>query len=276
MRIYDMHMHSSLKTPPAPEALLASMAEVGIYGACIYSAAPKENKKEECAEYEARLDHVLRWCDGYAGRLFPVLWIHPDERGIRKKVHDAAERGIAAFKIIPYDHHADSKKSLRLMHEIAETGKPVVFHSGILWNDGPSAKYLHPASYEGLLTVPNLRFALAHCSWPWMDECLAMFGKINYTRRAFGRSAEMFIDITPGAHGFYRRMLFERLYGNVYDATKHTLFGIDCTANTYNAQYARNTLATDNALYEEFGVSEAVRQAVYEDNLFRFLGIEKA
>lgn len=278
MRIYDTHMHSAWSQPADPKRLIASLEETGIFGACVYSAPPRNDRSEFAeggADFEPRLERVLEWCEGYEGRLFPYLWIHPDERGIRKKVKIAAERGIAAFKLIPYNFHAYEKKNLRLMHEIAEMGKPVILHAGILWNNSPSARYTQPASYEALMTVPNLRFALAHCAWPWIDECLALFGKINHVRRTWGRTAEMFIDITPGTPGFYRRLLFERLYGGVYNATKHTLFGVDSNANAYNVPYAKGIIERDEALYKEFGVSDTVRSLVYEENLFHFLGIQK-
>ena len=278
MKIYDMHMHSHGLLPAEPKKLLTSMEEVGVYGACIFSDAPDVDNTQYAhggVGFEQRLERVLEWCDGYEGRLFPVLWIHPDERGIRKKVRIAAERGIVAFKLIPYNYHADCKKNMRLMHEIAELGKPVIYHAGGLWNDSASSKYLHPESYEALLTVPNLRFSLAHCAWPWMDECLAMFGKINYTRRVHGRTAEMFIDVAPGTPGFYRRMMFERMFGGVYDISHNTMFGIDVTANTYNKDYARGVIERDEALYREFGVSDEVKSRIFCDNLFRFLGLPK-
>ena len=273
MKIFDVHMHSFCTSPADPQGLISSMETAGVYGACVYSDSPKGYYSRKGAEFEERLENVFEWCHGYEDRLFPVLWIHPDERSIKKKVRLAAERGIVAFKIIPCDHHADSKKSLRLMHEIAELGKPVIFHSGILWDATSSAKYLHPQSYEGLLTVPNLRFALAHCSWPWIDECIAMFGKINHTHRTYGKSAEMFLDLTPGAHGIYRRMLFERLHGDVYDITNHTMFGVDATTNSYNVDYVKRTLETDLELYRELGVSEDVQKRIFCDNFFRFLGL---
>lgn len=279
MEIIDMHMHDHGDAPIDNRALLEKLSGIGIQRACIFSDAPLEDPTQYTnhgASFERRMERVLEWCEGSEGRLLPVLWIHPDERGIRKKVRLAAERGIVAFKQIPYNYRAGDKKNLRLAATIAEMGKPIIYHAGFLWNDSASASFLHPECYEGLLTVPNLRFALAHCAWPWMDECLAMFGKINYTRRVHGRTAEMFVDISPGTPGFYRRMMFERLFGGVYDLRDHLLFGVDSSAATYNTDYARGVIERDNALYEEFGVPTEIRERIYGKNVLRFLGLSEA
>ena len=279
MRIYDMHMHDHGQDPIDSRALLEKLGSVGITHACIFSDSPLEDPTQYTnrgASFEARMERVLAWCEGTNGRLLPVLWIHPDERGIQKKVRTAVEHGIVAFKQIPYNYRASDKKNLRLAATIAEMGKPIIYHAGFLWNNSPSAENLHPMHYEALLTVPSLRFALAHCAWPWVDECLAMFGKINYTRRTWGRTAEMFVDISPGTPGFYRRMMFERLFGGVYDMRDHLLFGVDSSAATYNADYARSVIERDNALYEEFGVPMEIREKIYGKNILRFLGLTES
>ena len=84
----------------SPEAQLKRMDEAGIFGGCVFSIRPKEMNPKTGLDFEERLNQVLDWCRPFPDRLFPVLWIHPFEEDILKKVHIAAERGITAFKII--------------------------------------------------------------------------------------------------------------------------------------------------------------------------------
>ena len=61
--------------------------------------------------------------------------------------------------------------------EIAKLNVPVIFHTGILWDGRVSSNYNRPLHWESLLPITNLRFSMGHCSWPWVDECIALYGK---------------------------------------------------------------------------------------------------
>ena len=46
------------------------------------------------------------------------------------------------------------------------------------------------------------------------------------------------------------------------------------TANCYNVARTKEILDRDNAIYDELGIPEKTRAAIYRDNLARFLGKE--
>ncbi len=273
MKIYDMHIHSFDHTP-APEVLLSEMEKAGVYGGCVFSNWPKEANPAVGTSFEERLEEVLAWTRGYEDRLFPVLWIHPYEEDIINKVHVAVEAGVAAFKMICTNFYVYEEKSMALLREIASLDKPVIFHTGILWDGAVSSNYNRPLNWEALLGIEGLRFSMGHCSWPWIDECIALYGKFlnSLTVR---NTAEMFFDITPGTPEIYRRELMTKLFEIGYDVGHNIMFGTDSLANGYKSEWSGKWLATDGAIMDELGVSRQYRELMYYGNLMRFLGKTK-
>ena len=226
MQIFDMHIHAE-DTPADPAGLLANLAKAGIYGACVFSHCPEEFiLGKPGIPFEARMAELKAWTQGYEDRLFPVLWIHPYEKDIFDKIRIAAEAGVAAFKIICNDFFIYEEQPMAVLRAIAAAGKPVFFHSGILWDGQVSSAYNRPLNWEALLKIEGLRFSMGHCSWPWIDECVAMYGKF-LNALSMGHAAEMFFDITPGTPEIYRRELLTKLYTLGYDVGDNVMFGTD-------------------------------------------------
>ncbi|MBR5236489.1 MAG: amidohydrolase family protein [Clostridia bacterium] len=276
MKIYDMHIHIEGNNPQ-PEFLLARLQKAGVYGGCVFSDCPHLGKNDgslfdEGGTFKERLESVLNWTKGYEGRLFPVLWIHPDEENVFENIKVAADAGICAFKIICNDFFVYEDKSIRLLEEIAKLGKPVIFHSGILWDGGVSSVYNRPLHWEVVMNIKGLRFSLGHCSWPWVDECISLYGKF-LNSLAQHDTAEMFFDITPGTPEIYRKELLTKLYTIGYDMGHNIMFGTDCSANTYSADWCKNWLDIDSKIMLELGVSKENFENLYSENLMRFLGI---
>lgn len=274
MKRYDTHMHLHCLNSD-PQFLLDRFEEAGIYGSNVFSVPPKQMPlMAEQADFETRLADVLRFTEGRRDRLFPILWIHPDEEGEAEKIAEAAERGIMGYKMICNSFYVYEDKSMKLLEAVAKTGKPIFFHSGILWDGRVSSCYNRPANWECCLEVPGLRFSLAHCSWPWIDECIALYGKFlsAYNLRP-GLSAEMYMDMTPGTPMIYRRELLTKLHTVGYDVKHNLLFGLDQRADSYNPEWAREWLKMDESIYDELGLDEETRGLIYEKNLLRIHGI---
>lgn len=270
MNIYDMHVHAFAERADT-ERLLSAMGEAGVSGGCVFSNWPKESNAKLGTTFEERLEEVLSICRGHEDRLFPVLWIHPAEKDIINKLHIAVNAGIAAFKMICTDYYVSDEPCMTVLREIARLGKPVIFHTGILWDGEVSSRYNRPLNWEALLDIDGLRFSMGHCSWPWIDECIALYGKfLNALHN--GKTAEMFFDITPGTPPIYRRELLSKLYTVGYNVGDNVLFGTDSTAHAYRAAWTQEWLDRDGAILDELGVSRENREKLYETNLFRFLG----
>lgn len=271
MKRFDMHIHCG-NGPIDPEKLLQQMAQCGIYGGVVFSQRPKEHDPEgACAK--DRIKQVLDLCRDYPDRLFPVLWIHPHEPDALAVAEEAAKQGIVGFKMICNNYYVSDPESVALVCKIRDLGKPIFFHSGILWGGGVTSKYNRPLHWESLVDIKGLRFSLGHCSWPWIDECIALYGKFlnAYTN---GMGAEMFFDTTPGTPTIYRRELLTKLYTVGYDVADNVMFGTDCSADDYNHAWAGKWLETDGAILQELGADEEIFQKLYHDNLLRFLGLK--
>ncbi len=58
------------------------------------------------------------------------------------------------------------------LYEICEKyDKPIIFHSGLSWEDDTFTKYCRPDVFEKTAAAhPKLRMCLAHFGWPWCRE----------------------------------------------------------------------------------------------------------
>jgi predicted TIM-barrel fold metal-dependent hydrolase len=174
-----------------------------------------------------------------------------------------------------FDHfHPSHPAALTAFRAIAAAGRPILFHSGILWDGKPSSEYNRPACFEALLDVPGLRFTLAHIGWPWCDELIAVYGKfLNALGHRHSSAVEMFVDITPGTPPIYRRRALTDLFGSGYDVADHVIFGSDCEAPGYNAAWAQEWLRRDEEILTSLGLRQDVLDKVRGGNLLRFLGV---
>jgi predicted TIM-barrel fold metal-dependent hydrolase len=269
----DGHIHVAYG-PADPDGLVSRIQLAGIEGGMLISAAPPcFAHGPRSASAADRLDNLLAWSGAWSS-LFPCYWIDPLERGAVDQVAMAVERGISAFKVICDRYHAGDKRAMQVFRAIAHAGKPILFHSGILWDGKPSSRYNRPAEFEALLDIDGLKFSLAHISWPWCDELIAVYGKFlnAYTRRP-ELSVEMFIDTTPGTPPIYRREALTKLLGVGYDIEHNVVFGTDCSANDYNVEWAKDWIQRDREVLSELGLDEEALGLMYGRNLQRFLGL---
>ncbi|MBR2861561.1 MAG: amidohydrolase family protein [Clostridia bacterium] len=271
MKVFDMHIHIG-EGAIDQNYLLDKMAESGVYGGGIISPVPEENSGYRLP-YGERLKSVLDWTKGQEGRLIPILFINPFEKDVLNKVKDAKESGVKAYKIICEDFTVDCPECMRLLGEIEKTGLPVMFHSGILWSGTDSSKNNRPVLWESLMKFDNLKFSLAHCSWPWIDECIAVYGKFlnSYLTR---QSSEMFFDTTPGTPKIYRKELLTKLFTVGYDVENNLMFGTDSLTTEYVPDWVGGWLRFDNEIMDELGVKNEVREKMFEKNFMRFLSGE--
>ena len=220
-----------------------------------------------------RLDNLFIWA-GSCPNLYPFFWIDPTEEDADEQVDMAVKLGVCGFKVICNHFYPGDSHAVEIYKIIAGVGKPILFHSGILWDGQNSSKYNRPAEFEALLDVDGLKFALAHVSWPWCEENIAVYGKFlnAYTGRP-DLSVEMFIDITPGTPPVYRNEVLTKLFTIGYDVANNIIFGTDCIVNDYNYKGAQEWIERDNQIYNGLNLDKEVQEGIYSENLKRFLGI---
>ena len=280
----------------AGAALMESLKNAGMDGGMILSESPERPARPADAgvngiaggaaggsgdtgvvadDYKGRLDRLLEFC-GASETLFPCFWIDPVSGDAVKQVEYAA-RHVVAFKTICSAHYPGDERAMDAYSAIAAAGKPILFHSGILWDGRPSSKYNMPHQFECMLDVPGIRFALAHISWPWCDECIAVLGKCM--NALVGRpelKVEMFVDTTPGTPVRWRRDALEKLLCGDYDVLHNVMFGSDCSAANYNTEWTKSWLERDRGILKELFADDGERAAydrqIFGGNLLRFLG----
>ena len=269
---YDAHTHV-YPGEPDPAKLAKSFADAGLAGGVAFSRCPNswQVPGAKLLKPEEAMDNVIAWCSG-SPSIYPFYWIDPGADDAVDLVDMACDKGIYGFKVIRGAEMPVDPKSLRAYRRMAEKGKPITFHTGILWDGRDSSDYFRPANWEGLLEAPHLRFALAHVSWPWCDECIAVYGKMlnAIVRRGFN-VPEMFIDVTPGTPKLYRRDALTRLFTVGYDVADHVMFGTDCRVNRYNVAWCTDWQRTDDAIYSEVGLDAAALDGIYRTALRRYL-----
>ena len=269
---YDTHVHV-YPGEPEPEKLAASFREAGLAGGCIFSERPVKWEKSwaDPLPPAESMDRVIQWASG-SPAIYPFYWIDPSRPDACELVDMAVEKGICGFKVIRSEAKPVDEKTLPVYRRMAHHGKPVTFHSGILWDGQASSDKFRPANWEGLLAVPGLRFALAHISWPWCDECIAVYGKLlNAILKRGSEVPEMFIDTTPGTPKIYRRDALVKLYTVGYDIRDHIMFGSDCRVMNYNTKWTKDWLDFDDGVYAELGLDDGWIDSIYRRSLERYL-----
>ena len=276
--ILDGHIH--IQDGPADKAAFKrGLAASGIGGGLVISLAPNCFRREAPGLLDGakkRLDGLLQRTRGDEN-LFPFFWIDPMEPDAERQAEAALGYGVMGFKVICDSYYPYDDKPMALFRAIAGMGKPLLFHSGILWDGKFSSLYNKPANFEALIDIPGLRFSLAHASWPWCDECIALYGKIlNAKSEGPGTSAEMFIDITPGTPQIYRRDLLVKLYTVGYDIEDNVVYGSDCSFDDYAGEWSGKWVGIDRAIYNDLKLEQAAVDKAFGGNLRRFVGLGEA
>ena len=272
----DCHIHHHDRTASGGR-LVSDMRSAGIDGGVVFSEEPAGTTlwaRDRAPSASERLAGLMDLTAGHA-ELHPFFFLDPTEPDAAAQVDEACGRGVEGFKVMCSHFDPGDGRALPVYRRIAEKGKPILFHSGILY-DGKNASGNHnrPCAFEPLLGVPRLRFALAHVSWPWTDECIAVFGKFDNCLHGQRDpdAAEMFLDLTPGTPPIYRRGLLERLALVGYEnLPEHILWGTD-NMSVYDAARARAWQERDDAILGELNLGARWTQNIYCDNLLRFLG----
>lgn len=276
----DGHIHTGLEradynlNPAENQAnLMKGLKAAGLDGGVIFSVDPL---KFADWDPEKRLQDCLDTCKGQEN-LYPFYYINPVESDFMDQVDMALKAGVYGFKMICTLYKPSDDRCLQVCEKAAQNGKPVLFHSGICWDGHDSANNNKPANFEAMIEIPKLKFCLAHVSWPWYDECIAVYGKFNnaYFRRP-EMSCEMFIDVTPGTPRPYRETVFTHLLEwSEYDLRYNLMFGTDSNTSSYNTAWAQEWQKRDDALYEKL-ITEDVedfKDHVYCKNILRFIGV---
>lgn len=256
--IYDIHIHQHYAFPDDPAEFMKITAACGIGGGNIMSEKPKKEIGSGEGDYrwQARLEKVLAFTEN-TPEFRPFFWINPLADDIDEQIKTAVDKGICGFKIICDSYYPSD--TIRTCSIIGETGKPLMFHSGILCGsrDRLCGKFNKPIEFECLFAVKGLKFSLAHLGWPWVDDYMAMVAKAAFTYDPdFGN--EMFFDMTPGTPGINRADALRKLYLTGYDVKHKVLWGTDGITGDYPEFLPRFWLEQDQKIMAQIEKDSAL------------------
>ena len=288
--MFDAHIHLNYGPADTPREFLRKTASAGIFGGNIFCPPPERTlgRPEGDYRWEARLEKVLAFTAETPG-FYPFYRFNPTDADVEKQIFTAAERGCRGYKIICEKYFP--KDCLRACAAIAETGFPVMFHSGVLdgGRDMICTEFNRPSSFEILFSVRNLRFSLAHIGWPWIDDYMAMVAKSGFTYDPEFANL-MYVDLAPGTPGIYREEALRKLYLTGYKVKNRVLWGTDACANDYQVRLPKYWLERDIPIMERIAADADIARLAFspgtpdlsdifhlatEVNWKRFAGIEE-
>ena len=278
----DVHTHAEIgrdgRGSLSSELLAAS-------GAYFKSGAPRQPGIDETAAYyrERRMaavvftvdaehatghprignEEIAEDCARHPDVLIPFASIDPHKgrAGVREARRLVEAHGVRGFKFHPslQGFAPDDPMAFPLYEAIEELGVPALFHTGqtgigagVPGGGGIRLRYSNPMLVDDVAaTFPDLRIILAHPSFPWQDEALAVAT----------HKPSVHIDLSGWSPKYFPPQLVR--YANTLLRDK-VLFGSDypvLTPDRWLADFAGLDIKPD------------VRPKILKDNAARLLGL---
>ncbi|MFJ6919452.1 amidohydrolase family protein [Streptomyces sp. NPDC101133] len=210
-------------------------------------------------------EEVAESCAAHADVLVPFASIDPHKgrAGVREARRLVEEYGVRGFKFHPsiQAFSPDDRMAYPLYETIEELGVPALFHTGqtgigagVPGGGGIRLKYSNPMLVDDVaVDFPDLRIILAHPSFPWQDEALAVATHKPY----------VYIDLSGWSPRYFPPQLVR--YANTLLKDK-VLFGSDYPVITPDRWLAD---------FEKLDIRPEVRPRILKDNAARLLGLHK-
>jgi predicted TIM-barrel fold metal-dependent hydrolase len=210
-----------------------------------------------------RNEEVAELCTENADILIPFASIdpHKGKLGAREARRMVEEFGFRGFKLHPtmQGFFPNDRLAYPLYEAISESGKPVIFHtgqtgvgSGMPGGNGMRLKYSNPMYIDDVaIDFPDMTIILAHPSFPWQDEALAVAT----------HKPNVYIDLSGWSPKYFPPNLVR--YANTI--LKHKmLFGSDWPM-----------IAPERwlAAFDDAGFMDEVKPLILKENAMRLLGV---
>jgi predicted TIM-barrel fold metal-dependent hydrolase len=276
--IIDCHTHVMDKSVDVKK-LLGRMDDSGVDRIMAMSAMPPVEiwgKKSTLPPARESINTLNKLVQETGERLIPFVWVDPSLDTCLDDISYAIEeKKFKGVKMIPTVWYPYDEDVWKVYEHIKQYKVPILFHSGIIWMYGDASRRCRPVNYEIMMKYPEIKFALAHCSWPWTDECIAVSGKFNEMaeRGEIPAGRQMYVDMTPGTPRSYRSEVFKRIFSlPEYHFEEQLMFGTDCALDDYSTKWTKEWLDLDNEILYGLNVSKAVKDAYFAGNFLNYLG----
>jgi predicted TIM-barrel fold metal-dependent hydrolase len=211
-------------------------------------------------------EEVAEGCAAHPDVLIPFGSVDPHKgrAGAREARRLVGEYGVRGFKFHPSIQGFDpgDRMAYPLYEVIEELGVPALFHTGqtgigagVPGGGGIRLKYSNPMLVDDVaVDFPELRIILAHPSFPWQDEALAVATHKPYVH----------IDLSGWSPKYFPPQLVR--YANSLLQDK-VLFGSDYPVITPDRWLAD---------FEKLDIKPAIRPKILKENAARLLGLTPA
>ncbi|MGW7272001.1 amidohydrolase family protein [Streptomyces sp. NPDC054864] len=208
-------------------------------------------------------EEIAESCAAHADVLIPFAGIDPHKgrAGVREARRLVEEHGVRGFKFHPsiQAFRPNDPMAYPLYEAIEELGVPALFHTGqtgigagVPGGGGIRLKYSNPMLVDDVaVDFPQLRIILAHPSFPWQDEALAVAT----------HKPHVHIDLSGWSPKYFPPQLVR--YANTLLKDK-VLFGSDYPVITPDRWLAD---------FDELDIKPEVRPKILKENAARLLGL---
>jgi uncharacterized protein len=258
MNIWDCHVH--LRGGETAKEILDGMDRAGITRISLFARYPGDGVEGDgpppLDNYRAAIEHVAELQAADPDRIYGLFWPDPRTEGILDLVQYALmDKGLRGIKMIPNHWSPCDEALFPLYAKMQELGKPIQFHSGILYGFADSSRFCRPVLYEALVRFPGLRFSLAHISWPWVDECIAVFGRFRAAAHYQTDDCQMWVDTCRGTPDAWRLEALQKAVP--FCGTQRLMYGTDCTGGGIGDSAPEHIKKDLDILRGVMGLSEA-------------------
>ncbi len=204
----------------------------------------------------------------------------------------AIDMGCTGLKLFQFGHYPEDERCFPTYERCQKLGVNILFHTGIL-GDGRNSRFHRPANFEIMKNWPRVRCLMAHISWPWTDECIAVADRFKtMARRADGRDPELArdvalrhvnlhdpqyevpvqckVDLTPGTPPIYRSAVLKTAYEVL--GVDMLIFGTDAYGADDLSGVKTHQDRDEKILREELKLSESDIDRIMGTNVLSVFG----
>ena len=231
--IIDAHLHCTGRE--TRDDVLRSLDESGTdVGVLLAPFLSDGYSLADAASLQRANDHLAKLVRGASDRLVGMAVVNPLHKSAVNDLRRAIDAGLTGCKMVPSGWYPYDDAVQPVFAEAGRLKLPLLFHSGI-FIDGRSGRFCRPVFFEALRDHPGVRVALAHLSWPWTDEAIAV-GLIDRIHGVPDEDCVFRFDLSFGPPPPYRLDAIRRALEVLGPGSLQ--FGSDCFLPCPGAQIA--------------------------------------
>ncbi len=256
MKIIDCHVHAHGEI--AVNMVLQQMDANGVEKMLVLSQKDRTSLAGTRTNLELTASAVRQAPD----RLIGLACVNPVIPGMADLTEEALTgMGFVGLKMFCDHWYAYEERLEPFWQRMDKLQARILFHTGILYACEDSSRFSRPVYLETLLHYPQIRFAMAHISWPWCEECLAVMGRMRAFVGNDKSKWQSYIDLTPGTPPHIRKQAIRNAIE--FCGADRLMFGTDASIRGDSIlKSQKGTIDSDLAIFAELGLSRAEQEQI--------------